>query len=349
MSRSGTHRPPHHAAHAALPGTSPGDRPRWRVWAVRVLTLVFFAAVAALLARQARSIDWDTVGVTLRDYHAGTLALAGLFVAASYCAYAGFELAARRYSGHALPAPLVGMVGAISYCFNLNLGAWLGGIGFRYRLYSQLGVRPSTTARVYLSVLATNWTGYLLVAGTAFAAYGLDLPAEWGLSDEGLRGIGVIMVLAALGYLVVCAVSPRRRWSVRGHEIELPDGRLAASQVALGAANWLLMGAVIDTLLPDVPTAPPYGTVVATLLLASIIGVATHIPAGLGVLEAIFLALLGDRVPDSQLLGALLAYRALYFLAPLAVAGVAYGVLEARIKRGSMRGARHLAARRHPP
>jgi hypothetical protein len=341
MSRSGTHRPAHSAAHAALPGADPRARPRWQTWAVRLLTLVFFAAVAALLARQVRTIDWDTVMVTLRDYRAGTLALAGVFVVASYGAYAGFELAARRYSGHGLPAPLIGMVGAISYCFNLNLGAWLGGIGFRYRLYSQLGVRPSVTARVYLSVLATNWTGFLLVAGVAFAAYGLDLPPEWGLSDEGLRWIGVLMVIASLAYLSACAFSRRRRWSLRGHEIELPEAPLAAWQVGLGAVNWMLMGAVVYTLLPDVPTAPPYGAVVATLLLSAIVGVATHIPAGLGVLEAVFLALLGDRVPDAQLLGALLAYRALYFLAPLAVAGIAYGVLEARLKRGTVRTARH--------
>jgi len=315
------------AVHAAA-------RPRWRTWAVRGLTLVFFAAVAALLAHQARTIEWDTVGATLRGYRPGTLALAALFVGLSYLAYAGYELLAKRYSGHAVRDRLVARIGAISYCFNLNLGAWLGGIGFRYRLYSQLGVGPATTARVYLSVLKTNWSGYLLVAAVAFGAYGLDLPPQWQLSDRGLRGIGALLGVAAVVYLLACAKATRRSWSVRGHEFELPDGRQAVLQMALGAANWMLMGAVVYTLLPHVDQAPRYGTVLATLLLASIAGVATHIPAGLGVLEALFLALLGHRVPHAQLLGALLAYRAMYFIGPLIVAGLSYAALESAIRAG---------------
>jgi len=309
-----------------------------RTWAVRTVTAVFFVAVAWLLAHQARTIDWDTVGETLRGYRAGTLVLAAALVAASYAAYAGYELTARQYCGHGLPVRLVALVGLVAYAFNLNLGAWLGGIGFRYRLYSQLGVSPATTARLYLSTIVTNWTGYLAVGGVVFAFYGLDLPDEWKLSDEGLRWIGVLMVLAALAILLVCARARQRRWTLRGHEIELPGGGLAAAQMALGAANWLLIGAVIYTLLPHVAPAPRYGTVLATFLIACIAGVATHIPAGLGVLEAVFLALLGHRVPHAQLLGALLAYRALYYIAPLAIATLAYAVLESRLKQ--RRGAR---------
>jgi uncharacterized membrane protein YbhN (UPF0104 family) len=304
-----------------------------RTWAVRIVTAVFFVAVAWLLARQARTIDWDTVGQTLRSYRAGTLGLAAALVAASYAAYAGYELLARAYSGHGLPVRLVALVGLIAYSFNLNLGAWVGGIGFRYRLYSQLGVSPATTARLYLSTLATNWTGYILIAGIAFASYGLDLPDEWKLSDEGLRWIGVLLLAVAPCILLACARARRRRWTLRGHEFELPGGRLAAVQMALGALNWMLMGAVMYTLLPHVAIAPHYGTVLATLLIACIAGVVTHIPAGLGVLEAVFLALLGHRVPHAQLLGALLAYRALYYLVPLVVAGVAYALLESRLKQ----------------
>jgi hypothetical protein len=213
-------------------------------------------------------------------------------------------------------------------------GAWLGGIGFRYRLYSQLGVSPATTARLYLSTLVTNWTGYVAVAGVAFAFYGLDLPDEWRLSDNGLRWIGVVLAaVVAPAFLVACVRARRRSRSVRGHEFEVPDGRLAAGQMAVGALNWLLIGAVIWSLLPHGGQAPHYGTVLATYLIAAIAGVVTHIPAGLGVLEAVFLALLGHRVSHAQLLGALLAYRALYYLVPLALAGLAYALLESRIKR----------------
>src|SRR5690554_3080172 len=74
-----------------------------------------------------------------------------------------------------------------------------------------------------------------------------------------------------------------------------------------------------------------YPTVLGILLISSIAGAIAHIPAGLGVLETIFLVLLTD-VPQGSLVAALLAYRALYFLLPLSIAVVVYLVLERRAK-----------------
>lgn len=310
------------------------SRGPWGTWALRLLTAGFFVLVAFVLTRMARTLDWDTVAATLGAYRAGTLVWAAALAACSYLVYAGYELAARRYSGHAVPPALTGLVGAVSYAFNLNLGAWLGGIGFRLRLYSRLGVEAATTARVYLSTLMSNWTGYLAVAGVAFAFYGLDLPPQWELSDQGLRWIGALLLALAVGFLLLCSLARQRHFSVRGHEIDLPGGPQAALQMALGAANWMLMAGIVYSLLPHAPASPGYGTVLATMLVACIAGVITHIPAGLGVLEAVFLTLLGHRVPESQLLGALLAYRAIYFLCPLVAAGLAYAWLESGLKRG---------------
>lgn len=314
-------------------GQADKHRPAWRKWTVRMLTVAFFALVVVLLVRQARSIEWSTVAETLRGYRPATLALAAAVAACSYALYAGYELVARRYSGHGLTVPLTAAVGVISYSFNLNLGVWVGGIGFRYRLYSQLGVDTPTTAKLYASTLVTNWTGYLAVAGVVFALYGMHLPPQWKLSDPGLRWVGVLLAVAAATWLLACWRARRRQWSLRGHDIELPPGRMAAGQMALGAANWMLMAGVVYVLMPHVASAPGYGAVLGTLLLAAIAGVATHIPAGLGVIEAVFLALLGHRVPHAQLLGALLAYRAIYFLAPLVFTGLGYAVLESRLKR----------------
>jgi uncharacterized membrane protein YbhN (UPF0104 family) len=71
-----------------------------------------------------------------------------------------------------------------------------------------------------------------------------------------------------------------------------------------------------------------YPTVLGVLLLAGIAGVITHVPAGLGVLEAVFLTLLAGRMAQGALLGALLAYRVLYYLVPFAAAVVVYFTLE---------------------
>ena len=65
---------------------------------------------------------------------------------------------------------------------------------------------------------------------------------------------------------------------------------MAILQLALGALNWSLMAAVIFTLLPS---KLDYPLVLGVLLISAIAGVITHIPAGLGVLEAVFVALDG--------------------------------------------------------
>ena len=71
-----------------------------------------------------------------------------------------------------------------------------------------------------------------------------------------------------------------------------------------------------------------YPTVLGVLLLAAVAAAVTHIPAGLGALEAIFLAMLGERVAQPELLAALLAYRAIYYLGPLLLAAIAYLAFE---------------------
>jgi uncharacterized membrane protein YbhN (UPF0104 family) len=85
------------------------------------------------------------------------------------------------------------------------------------------------------------------------------------------------------------------------------------------------MGAVMYTLLRG---EVPYPTVLGVLMTASIVGVVTPIPAGLGVLEAVCLALLSGHMRQGALMGAVLAYRALYYLLPL-LGGIAlYAALE---------------------
>src|SRR5690606_14438460 len=102
----------------------------------------------------------------------------------------------------------------------------------------------------------------------------------------------------------------------RGHEVQLPSGRLALLQMAMGAANWLVMGCLVFLLLQQKIAFP---AVVGVLLVAAVAGVIAHVPAGLGVLEAVFVALLSHELPRHELLAALVAYRVIYYLAPLAI------------------------------
>ena len=296
----------------------------------RLLTIAFFVLVAALMVMLARRLDWDEVVSSLRGYDAATLSLALAVATISYLVYSTFDLLGRHYTRHHLPAKQILPVTFVCYAFNLNLSAWVGGVAFRYRLYSRLGLSKATITKVLSISVLTNWMGYLCLAGVIFASGLLKLPSSWEIGSSALRLIGIGLILATLGYFLLCAFSKRRSWSLRGHEIMLPSLRLALIQVVLGASNWALMALVVFVLMPD---GIDYPTVLGVLLLASIAGVVTHIPAGLGVLEAVFIALLAHEVSKGSVLAALIGYRVIYFLIPLLVATLVYLLLEARAKK----------------
>ena len=320
------------------PTPAPGAKPAktgitakpWWPWLKRAATVVFFGLVAWLLVNQARTIEWQEVFTALGQYRPSLLLGAGALAATSFVLYSCFDLLGRHYTGHRLGTATVMLVTFVSYVFNLNLGSLVGGVALRYRLYSRLGLETGTTTRILSVSMLANWMGYLMLAGFVFGFYTPELPPGWKIGSGGLQILGFVLLALAVGYLLLCAFSRRRSFSVRGHELDLPSIRLAALQVLMGASNWLVMGGVVFLLLQQKVAFP---TVVSVLLVGAVAGVITHVPAGLGVLEAVFLALLSHRMPPHELLAGLVGYRVVYYLAPLAVATVVYLVMEARAKK----------------
>ena len=125
---------------------------------------------------------------------------------------------------------------------------------------------------------------------------------------------------------------------VRGHELYLPTWRMALLQLLISCVNWSLMAGVVYVLLGQ---RIAYTDVFTVLLIGAIAGVVAHVPAGLGVFEFVFVALLSHLVPESRLIGALLGYRAIYYIGPLVVAAVLYLLMEmhARQRKRGQRSA----------
>lgn len=308
---------------------APGHRAWWPL-TKRVLTWVFFILVGYLLVSLARNLDWQEANAALRSYRPATLLLALVASAASYLVYSSFDLLGQRYARHRLPRRQILPVTFVCYAFNLNFGAWVGGLAFRYRLYSRLGLDNLQITKVYTLSLTTNWVSYLLLAGLVFTTGAVVPPGGWDIGPIALRALGLLLLSLAIAYLLLCAFSRRRSWTIRGHGIGLPSLRLAVAQILLGSANWMLMALIIHLLLPQ---QIGYPTVLGVLLISSIAGVITHIPAGLGVLEAVFIAMLQHETSRGSLLAALIGYRVIYYLLPLLVATIVYLGIEARARK----------------
>lgn len=296
----------------------------------RGLVAVFLLAVVVLLWRYAQLVDWPQVGTAIARYPASKLALAAFASVLAYAFYCSFDLLARRYTGHRLPWRRVLPIAFVCYAFNLNLGATVGGIGLRYRLYSHAGLRLSTISRVIVFTIVSNWSGFLLLGGLVLASGEAPLPPDWRVAAGTLRAVGAVMLVVLAGGLALCAFSRRRCWSVRGHRIELPNLSMALLQLLLASASWLAIATIIALLMP---AGVDYPSVAAVLLLSVVANLVIRVPANLGVLEAVFIAALGPLLPNHQILAALLTYRALFHIGPLLLALLAYLWMEARQRR----------------
>lgn len=310
---------------------SPVARGAWR-WFKRIAPWVLAAVVLALVAQQARGVDWPAVWQALQDLSAARLASAVGLALVGYGVYASFDLVGRYLTGHPLSVPRTLATAATCYVFNLNFGALVGGFAMRLRLYLRGGLDAPTVAKVIALSMATNWIGYLALGGVVLLGWPPQLPAAWAVNEALLRGTGALMVALSLAYLVLCAKSKRRTLRWRDHSLTLPGGRLALLQVLTGAASWMLMGAIVWVLFDG---RVAYPVALGALLIAAVAGVITHVPAGLGVLEAVFVALLSGRLPSADVLAVVLAYRAIYYLLPLALALPAYAWSELSARRKS--------------
>ncbi|MES2937429.1 MAG: lysylphosphatidylglycerol synthase domain-containing protein [Pseudomonadota bacterium] len=321
-----------HGRGDAPPGAGQGapEQRHWWPLVRKLATWLFFAAVAALMWRYARTLDWDDVWNSLIDTPAPALAAAIGLAATSHLLYSCFDLIGRRYTGHTLRTRTVMAVNFISYAFNLCIGSVIGALGFRYRLYSRLGLGTGVITRIVSMSMLTNWLGYKLLAGILFVLHPLPLPPSWHMGNHGLQWIGAALILTSASYIAACWRMGDHTWTVRGHELYLPPWRMAVLQMMISCANWALMAGIVHVLLGG---KLPYTDVLTVLLVGAIAGVVAHVPAGLGVFEFVFVALLSHRVGEGQLIAALLGYRAIYYIAPLGAATVMYLVMEAHARQ----------------
>lgn len=291
----------------------------------RIATLLFFAVVIVMLGLVAQRVDWREVANSLRGFSPKALALALVPACGSYLIYSTFDLFGRRHTKHELPIPRVMTIAFVCYAFTQSLTAWVGGIAMRYRLYSRFGIAQGTVAQIFTISILTNWIGYFMLASIVCLAGAITPPASWPIDSSIIRILGALLVVPVIFYLWSCYRHPDQSHRIFGQEWQLPTIRIGLLQLLGGALNWALMAAVIFVLLQQ---RVDYVTVLGILLLSSVAAVIAHIPAGLGVLEAVFIAALQSELNRHQILAALICYRAIYYLLPLLVAVIIYLVLE---------------------
>lgn len=311
---------------------------RHAAWPVlrRGLWTAFLLLTLALIVHLAGRLDWAGAFAALRALAPGTLLAALALAAGGHAVYASYEMLGRpmrprrvRPAAGAATAPVPARwllaVGFVSFAFKLNLGTVIGGVALRYRLYARLGQSADETTRILAASVLTNWIGYLALAGVLLLAEPPALPPGWGPGGAPLRALGAGLLLTAGAYVLACWRAEGREWHWRRQAIRLPSWRVALLQLALSALHWLLTAAACWVLLRH---GVAFAQVLNALLASAVAGLVVRVPGGVGVTEAVFIGLLQSQVGQPELLAALLGFRALYYLLPLALAVALFFVVD---------------------
>lgn len=293
--------------------------------------LVLFAAALAILHRELAAYRYHDVMAALGALAPARVALALGLTALGYLALTGYDALGLRYLGRRLPYRRTALASFVGYAFSHNIGlSFLGGGAVRFRLYSGWGLSAVEIAKVVGFNVATFWLGFLALTGTMLLAGPLPVVPVASALAAWSRPFGALCLGIVAAYLGWSASG--RALRLRAWEVAAPRPSVALPQVGVSAIDWMLAASVLYVLLPPT-TGLTFAVFLGAYLLAQIAGLASHVPAGLGVFETVMVLCLVPFLPGSAVLGSLVAYRAIYYLLPLMVAGALLGTHEILARR----------------
>jgi glycosyltransferase 2 family protein len=295
-----------------------------------ILGIAASVAIASLalyvLYRTFQRISFADVLANIRAVPRERLLLAAVSAVFAFATLAAYEVVVVRYVKHCIGRAKPVITSLIAFPLGHALGqTLLSGSAVRYRMYAPAGFSATEVGATVLLcgmpyVLAF---GLLIDFALVFASEQLAplfrIPAQW------LFALGCVGLLKDAAYLVFVY---RRKAPIRlgGWSVRMPTLRLTLLQIVVGIVDICLVASVLYLLLPAA-AGIAFLPFLAIYLASILVGVLSHVPAGLGVLESMLLLLL-SHVPPEQLLAAVLIYRVIYEVIPVGVALALWGGYE---------------------
>lgn len=305
------------------------------VWSVRILyqKLAMEAgtdpAVATLLAEGGLWSDIKTIaGVIagkLKDIPPTGYLLAGVSTFVAYWALAWYDRIALIHLGkqRGISWFYISACSFVTYALSHNIGASvLSGGMVRYRAYTAKGLSAAEVAVLVALCSFTFAFGTILLMGIVLVLKPeilgplATLTNGWSIGETPARLIG-------FGMLAFCALYTIGAWRnlppLHIGKFHLFYPRLNIVWRQYIAAPMELIGAagIIYFALPE-QGHPGFLIVLGAFLLSFSAGLLSQVPGGIGVMEAVFLAVM-PGVPATAVFAALLVWRLFYLLIPLAM------------------------------
>ena len=284
----------------------------------RFLPLVWLsiAGLAAwVLVQRIEEIDFDQVLQQLSQVPAPIVIAALMCSAGVYTTVGLYEgIAVRLASGRNLRRQAF-RTAVIANPVGRAIGiAMVSGGALRYRMYAPEGLTIREVGAIILLVAMPYVFGVGWLIDLSLLLHLEDASRAFQLPIAVVAAFGVLGLAKDIGWLTFV------RWrkepiTIGGRSIRLPSLRDALVQIAFGLAQISMMTTILYLFMPAElnMTWPAF---VAIYCISFVAGQMSNVPAGLGVLEAALFLLL-PQVPPGKLVGAVLAYRAVYELIPL--------------------------------
>jgi uncharacterized membrane protein YbhN (UPF0104 family) len=283
-------------------------------WVVRCVIAAAICGAGILLYRTLREYSFDELLDSLRSFPLARLGGAAAFAVASYTCLSGFDFLALRYVGKPLPYPKAALASFTSLSIGHNIGvSALSSGAIRYRFYSRWGLSFADVAKLIVFCGATVVLGLMLFGGIAMLANPHLAQRTTGFALPVVFALSMTCLALCAGYLLLAAFR-RKPFHFRKWSFEFPSLRLAVAQLVVGGLNFACVAACVHQAL-SATVEVGYLQTATVYALANASWLISHVPGGLGVLESVILIL----VPQAKIIGALLVFRFVYFLAPLAL------------------------------
>ncbi|MDX2485350.1 MAG: bifunctional lysylphosphatidylglycerol flippase/synthetase MprF [Pseudodonghicola sp.] len=297
-----------------------------------LLGAVLFVLGLYALYHLLKPVNPADVAAQIRATPVATLAAAFVATAVGYVALVFYDWFGLRFIGKTLNRGIVALGGFLGYAFGNTIGvSVVSGGAVRYRIYSAVGLNVFEVAAVSGYIAVALGTGLTLVGVGALAihpgAVGAYLPYAPG-TIQSVAGTITVLSTALIGWMS----ATQRSLSIRGHALRLPPpgdlaGQLVVTLIDIAAASFALW-----ILLPA--GKPDYATFVAIYAAATMVGILSHVPGGIGVFETVVIGTLPASIPVGDAAAALLLFRLVYYLVPFALAFLVVALNEARLASG---------------
>jgi glycosyltransferase 2 family protein len=278
-----------------------------------------------VLTHAIKRLDLAKVMSIAQATDARLIALALALVAMSYASLTLYDLLALRTIGRSdIPYRMAALASFTSYPIAHGIGAVaLISPLIRYRVYSRYRLGAIDIANISVLTGLTFWLGNLTALGLSLL---LD-PDAFGWVEywpPTLNRLVAATLLMGVVAFVVWSWPGRcsKRWSM-----QLPRGPWVLLQIMVGLFDLGTVALAMYVLIPAGLNIE-LSRLTAVFIAATLLGFASHAPAGIGVFDATILLGLGgdDKEP---LIAALLIFRILYHLLPLVIALALFGSVEA--------------------